>query len=204
MMRKRCARTLASVVGWFALTAGLAGCVAVDGRSWKEPVAKSGAAGMSGRFAVRAAYISERMGMQALNRLDRVLQRRPAEGADVAVLSFRENEGLSVRFERGGVHYHTVDYRFDAGLKITDDGKLELPGSAGCGGQDTPGVGCASSTITLFRNPSGDLVAVQSTGAAGILGIFPIGVYGRMVSIFPEVVKDACDFVRRGIYSCQP
>jgi hypothetical protein len=71
-------------------------------------------------------------------------------------------------------------------LKINDEGKIELFTDSDCGGRDSPGFGCMSETVTLFINPEGDLVTVQSGGGAGVLGILPFGVYGKLVAIFPR------------------
>jgi hypothetical protein len=98
--------------------------------------------------------------------------------ASASKLDFRngaEDESLVKTYETG------------KGLSIGRDGKFVISLGAVCGGHDSPGFGCGNSSVTLFINDKGDLAAISSGSAAGVIGIFPIALYTRHLAIFPRL-----------------
>ena len=146
------------------------------------------------------------MNFTVSNNLAEVMRLGDARAADTVTMSFREGEGLTVLFEKNSAQLLSKIYRFEEGLRVTDAGRIELPSADRCDAglvQGIPSAGCQSRIIALYSNASGDLIAVETHTAGVILGIVPVGTYHELIAIFPRVVKDACDFVRRGIYSCE-
>jgi hypothetical protein len=186
------------------LTIALAGCVVIDGRSWRESTSKEGPAGLSGRFTTKAAYVSKKGNLTLENNLAALMRVRDAQAADTVTMSFSESQGLTVRFEKNSTEILSKVYRPEDGLRVTEEGRIELLNIDGCDAalvQGIPSAGCLWTTITLFSNQSGDLIAVESNSSAMVFAILPVGVYIKRMAVFPRVGKDACDFMRP-IYSC--
>jgi hypothetical protein len=155
-------------------------------------MAKEATARISDRFSTRALYVSRRMGVAAASNFAELIDLRllddvnKAGRADTVFVSYRESEGLTIRFEANTKELLSKVYRHEEGLRITADGKIELPSSGGCGSGDGPGLGCLSRTVTLFINSDGDLAAVQSSRGGGLVTIIPFGVYSDLIAIFPR------------------
>jgi len=175
-----------AILMWILITLqfGLTGCIAVDSRARDESISIEATANLSGRFYNFASYRSERAGFMAVYKLSDFLQIYPGHGAHSVDVGFKNSE-LTFQFvDDFGKPLNSKTYRVGDGLGFTTDGKIELLTTSGCGGRDTPGFGCGSITKILFVNSQGQLVAVQSGGGAGLLGIFPFGVYAELISIF--------------------
>lgn len=178
---------LGTVTAILTLTLCMGGCVAIDSRAWKEPVAKGASQSISGLFRNSAAYSSEKMGFAGASHFSELIGFNSTPPPDTFRLSYSQIDGLTVQFETGGAK--TVDkiFRPADGLNFDADGKIVLFSKNDCGvGRDLPGLGCMSKTVTLFLNPEGDLVTVQSGGGVGIVVVVPISIYAKLVAIFPK------------------
>ena len=144
------------------------------------------AAAFSGVYGNKPVYRSERAGFVGVPDFTSVVGVRCGK-----VDSFRiralEGRGVSVELMLAGNIVHEKTFLFDEGLVLTSEGILELPRTTEAGWFDTPVIGVASRRFSLFLNGNGDLVLVNSGGGAGLIGIVPMGVYGRLMSVFPRI-----------------
>lgn len=169
------------------LLLSLSGCVAIDSRAEKEPVDKEASQNISGKFQNSASYRSETMGFVGAASFTDLLDIYLEQKADSFLLSFTKTDGLTVEFNADEKKIYEKTFGPMDGFKFNANGKIELKSTGGCGGHDSPGFGCMSKTVTLFLNPDGDLVTVQSGGGAGVLGILPFGVYGKLVAVYSRL-----------------
>jgi hypothetical protein len=63
-------------------------------------------------------------------------------------------------------------------------GEVVIRSKTTCGSHFSPGVGCQWSSVRLFEDKGGNLVAIQSSGGAGLVGIIPVSVGADYVSVF--------------------
>lgn len=185
-------RHLHIVAAIISLYLPLAGCVAVDSRAWKEPVDKQATKNITGRYLNHASYRSEKMGLFGAATFLELINYYPSPTPDIVVLSFSESNGLTIGLDDGSRKVDLKTYGSADGLKIDSDGKLRLFSESSCGlihsGKFYPG--CDSKTVTLFVNPDGDLVTVQSWGSGGVNSFIPGYEHVELVAIFPKEPKD--------------
>jgi len=67
------------------------------------------------------------------------------------------------------------------------DGVIEIKISSQCGSRDSPGIGCQWETLKVFEDTSENLVVIHSLGGAGLLGVIPVAVGAKYLSIFPRI-----------------
>lgn len=72
-------------------------------------------------------------------------------------------------------------------FQLESDGTVEIKDSSRCAGGDSPGIGCNWSKIRLLIDQSGNLAVIKEAGGAGIVGIVPVAVSGKYLSLFPPV-----------------
>jgi hypothetical protein len=179
---------LSDIAAALTLTFSLCGCVAIDSRASQEPLDKNATQNISGHFQNYSSYHSEKMGFVGSAKFSDLLEIYGEQNkADSFVITYSENEGLTVQFKEDGRNIFTKKLSPADGLKLNSEGKFEFHTPGGCSGDESGLFGCSSKTVTLFLNPDGDLVTVDSGGGAGMLGILPIGIYGKLVAIFPRM-----------------
>ena len=172
------ATSLLVLCGLFA-----AGCVSVDSRAFKEVVAKEATAAVNAEFSNWASYRSKGEFL-ASDTLSGALGVH-VEGANSVHVSRPTPETLALRFSKDGTDERAArTYRLNEGLSITQEGKFELTSKVACGGRDSPLIGCGSKTVTLFVNSEGDLVAVESGGGGGVIGVIPFAMYAKLVAVY--------------------
>lgn len=106
--------------------------------------------------------------------------------ADSVTLTRPTESQLRLEFKIGKSTAAMRTYTVGADLVIRPDGMFEISVPVGCGGRDSPGFGCGTSTVTLFVNPSGNLAAVESGGGAGVIGFIPFALYAKKLAVFPR------------------
>lgn len=156
----------------------LTGCVSIDRRVLKETADPNSIALISGKFSNQAMYRSTGEFI-AIDNLAQLLS-VPSHHSNEVTISFDKNTGLVLQFSDTN---ETKIVTFKEGMKLSSDGKFELPSSTHCsfsGGT----LGCQGKSITLFVNKYGNLVTIQSGGGGGLFGPFPIGVYAKHIAIF--------------------
>lgn len=161
----------------------VAGCVSVDSRAFREVVAREVTAAVNTEFSNWASYRSKGEFL-ASDTLSGALGMH-VEGANTVHVSRPTPETLTFRFSKDGTDERAVrTYRLNEGLAITREGKFELTSKTACGGRDSPVIGCGSRTVTLFVNTEGDLVAVESGGGGGVIGVVPFAMYTKLVAVY--------------------
>jgi len=76
---------------------------------------------------------------------------------------------------------------------IEGGGNIKIQSKSTCGSHDSPGVGCQWSSVKLFEDKDGNLVAIQSSGGAGLVGIVPVSVGADYVSVFAPIKNVSID-----------
>jgi hypothetical protein len=165
-----------------------AGCVSVDRRSWSEQVDRLATESLSGAFVARAVYRSKGEFLASEN-LALALGIASSD-ADTVLISFNKQDGLLLQFLREANARLSRSFTPAQGVRLTEDGRIEVPLQADCGGRDSPGFGCYTKRITLHINSRGELVCVESGGAAGVLGVAPFALYAKLVSIYTPATGD--------------
>jgi len=105
-----------------------------------------------------------------------------------ATLVYEATPKLTITYERNGVLSKAQDIDAKHGLRVADDGTVELV-SKSCGSD--LGVGCVRDSYRLFVDDSGRLVVVEKSMGAGIAFlILPLlGSDSRMARFAPKVIK---------------
>ena len=177
---KRCGLFLASVLC-------LSGCVAIDPRVGKEPLQRVvQIEAFSGTYRNSPIYRSETAGFVGPSDFADALG-FPYAKADVFRITADKAKGLSVELLQSGTLVAEERYTFDQGLTFTKDGVLQLPSKTAFGDSDSPTIGVARQQISLSLNRDGHLVVVQTGGGAGFVTVLPMGVYGKLMAIFPRM-----------------
>jgi hypothetical protein len=137
---------------------------------------------MSGEFSNTASYRS-RGEFIAIGNLAQLFD-VPASGAD-RVRIVHDAAGLRLTWFQASREWETITFPA-ASLRAASDGSIELPG------KDAQGRGEGAAYVSrrnvrLFINATGDLATIQSSSAAGVIGIVPAGVATHHLAIFPRV-----------------
>jgi len=172
-----------------ALIACLGGCVSIDGRSLTEPIAKGSLERLAGEYRNKPTYISDSM-FQGPGTFFQMVLPKDAVPASFTI-SYDEPKGLLIRYTIEGIA-GVVERSFVPGkdLRVGGDGALHLAVEMPCGGVgsgDNFYLDCASRSVSVFVNPSGDLVAVLTTKEVANLLLLPVAKYVKVVAIFPRV-----------------
>ena len=124
----------------------------------------------------------------------------PSDFADVlgfpydSPVSFRiiasKDTGLVIELLEEGTVTRTKTYSFKEGLELTAEGVIYFSRYPSAGSSDSPVVGFASGGYALYLNRENALVVLQSGSGAGVVGIFPMAIYGKFMSIFPRQNKE--------------
>lgn len=158
----------------------LAGCIAIDsGVKSEQPVADS-AAMVSGTFSCTASYTSRKAGLLGPS-IETIFD---GPQCDTITLAPSGDDALDAMLEKDGSVIHTTSLTKKDGLSRDTDAFLFRVRM--CGSEELQ-IGCILYTFTLFANQQGDLVLIQSGGGGGLLAIFPVFVYGKLMSVFPRV-----------------
>jgi len=162
----------------------LGGCVFIDSRSWKEIIDQNATVSLSGRFSNLASYRSTGIFPEKNNLAE--LLGLPDRTSKLVDASFSKDTGLTLSFSN-----FTKIYGFAEGLTITNEGRIQLPASSGCEG-DNYSIGCHRKNVIIFVNTQGDLVTIQSGIGGGFAIILipipiPIGFYFKNIAIFPRL-----------------
>ena len=159
----------------------LNGCVSVDPRALRETPDIVATKNLRAVYLNEADYQSkgEFMANATLAEALGIHQARLSAWAYVWRVSDQE---VLVRFISQGVTIAERRYLAGDGLRILPDQRIELKKPGECGGRDSPGFGCSTGTVTLFVNGSGELVAIESGGGAGLIGVIPFALYAKLVS----------------------
>ncbi len=160
----------------------ISACVSIDSRVFKE-APESGATGdLRAAYWNKATYRSsgELIGKATIAEAMNI----PAANADTAYLWRASPDLLIARFTKYGVIVAERTYKLNDGFRVDNAGRIAISNPTECGGHDSPGFGCGWGTVTIFENISGELAVVQSGGGAGVLGIFPIAIYAKHLSLF--------------------
>ena len=165
----------------------LVGCVGIDSRAEQEPVDKEATRNITGRFLNFCGYCSEMPFGSGAPSFAGLVGVPGAYSANSFSVSFTETGALTFEFEVGGRTVGGRTFQPQDGLHFNEEGKIELLHCRGCEIADIPAMGCGSQTVTVFLNPDGDLVAVETGGGAGLLIVVPFAAYGTTMSIFPRV-----------------
>ena len=170
-----------------AMLLWITGCVAVDSRVGKEEVRRVDSVdAFCGVYGNTPTYLSERAGFVGVSDFASVVGAHYTK-ADSFRIRAIESKGLAVELMRDGRISYEKMLLFDDGLVLTEQGILKLPKETESGSHDSPVIGVASRQLTIFLNGDDNLVLVNSGGGAGFVGIFPIALYGKLMSIFPRV-----------------
>ena len=164
----------------------VSGCVAIDSRVKEEiPRKVEGIEAFSGKYANEPIYQSESMGFVGPHDITYVTGHLITTPDSFSIVA-NSDTGLIIELLKSGDTITTKEYSFDGGLELTEEGVLKLPKETDAGGHDSPVVGFASNQILFYLNTNDELVVVTSGGGAGIVGIFPMVVYGKLMAIFPR------------------
>jgi hypothetical protein len=168
-----------------ALSTLLSGCVAVDSKASHQEVDLKETRSLHGRFSCNPSYVSHNLGLQVPANLAMILG---GVECDSAIIDSAAAPTLTVSLERYGMT--SVPRVLDAneGLGITAAGQFNLSKPADCGsGVASLGRDCDKTSIDLFINTEGDLVAIQSGGVGGMYSLLPKDWYGTRMAIFPRI-----------------
>ena len=161
-------------------------CMAVDSRVDKEEVKLVDSVdAFCGVYRNKPICLSERAGFVGVSDFATVVVAHYAK-ADTFRIRGLKAEGLAVKLMRDGNIIYEEALLFDEGLVLTEEGILELPKETESGSHDSPVMGVASRQLTIFLNSDNNLVLVNSGGGAGLVGILPLALYGKLMSIFPR------------------
>ena len=164
------------------LMTALGACVSIDLRALNEAPASGANGDIRAAYWNKATYRSsgELVGHATIAEAMHI----PAADADTAYIWRVSPDLLIVRFTKDGVTVAERKYKLNDGFRVDNAGRIEISNPTECGGRDSPGFGCGWGAVTVFENASGELAAVQSGGGAGVLGIFPIAIYAKHLSLF--------------------
>lgn len=166
----------------------LGGCVSVSPQALREKPRADSLRAIVGTFENSASYHST-AGLVATDTLSFELG-MPLVRASTVKVTRPTGSQLKLEFKAGQSTEAEKTYVDGAGMTIGPQGTFEISVPVGCGGHDSPGFGCGNKTVTLFLNSTGDLAAVESGSAAGVLGIFPFAMYSKQLAIFARLFVD--------------
>jgi len=160
----------------------LSACVSIDSRALKEVPAAGATGDIRAAYWNNAFYRSrgELLGHETIADAIHI----SAANADTAYIWRESTDLLIVRFTKDGEVVAERKYKLNDGFRVDSAGRIEISNPTECGGRDSPSFGCGWGTVTIFENAGGDLAVVQSSGGAGGLGIFPIAIYAKHLSLF--------------------
>jgi hypothetical protein len=164
------------------LVTALNACVSIDSRAFKEAPAPGATGDIRAAYWNKATYRTsgEFIGHSTIAEAMHIA----AENADTAYIWRASPDLLIVRFTKDGGIVAEHKYKLNDGFRVDNEGRIEISNPTECGGHDSPGFGCGWGTVAIFENASGELAAVQSGGGAGVLGILPIAIYAKHLSLF--------------------
>ncbi len=174
-------RTLAALPLLLALSA----CVSIDSRALREELDVAATKDLHAAFwnvsfyRSQGEFLASDSVAEALN--------APARSADQVYIWLLTDKAVLVRFVTEGKTVHERVYREDVDLKTLPDQRLVLSKKTECGGHDSPGFACGGGTATLFVNSNGALAIVESSAAAGMLGLIPVAIYAKHLALFGRV-----------------
>ena len=160
--------------------------MAVDSRVDKEEVKLVDSVdAFCGVYRNKPICLSERAGFVGVSDFATVVGAHYAK-ADPFRIRGLKAKGLTVELMRDGNIIYEKALLSNGGLVLTGEAILRLPKGTESGPHDSPVIGVASRQLTIFLNSDGNLVAVNSGGGAGLVGILPLALYGKLMSIFPR------------------
>jgi hypothetical protein len=178
--------------GWLAFSllpiAAIGGCVSIDSRSWREAIAKDSLARLTGEYENRASYFSGTSFTTPKTFFEMVFP-NDAEPSRF-MLSYDEHKGLVVRFSIEGMD-GAIERSHLPGkdLTVDRDGEIHISFETPCGpvgSGDNLYLDCASRSVSVFVNPSGELVAVETTRELANFFLLPVAKFVKIVAIFPR------------------
>jgi len=168
------------------LAAVAAGCVSVGTLEMREEVDPAATRNIRGAYRNNAdtrskgEFVASPTLAEALD--------LPARDADWAYVWRLSDDEVLVRFVTAGATVYQRIYRRGVDLQVMPDQKLVFAITTRCGGRDSPGFACGGGTVTLFVSPTHQLVAIESGGGAGVLGVVPMAIYSRQFAIYRPVL----------------
>ncbi len=161
------------------------GCVSVDSRALKAVSPANLNGPVHGIFINSASYRSrgELVGAATLAEALHIAGRE----AEYAEVSFEPGNSLTVRFFKEGKATLEKTYKAGHALELRPDGSALVNLDTECGGRDSPGFGCGWGTVALFLDQDDNLNVVQSGGGAGVIGVIPVALYAKHLSVFRRV-----------------
>ena len=174
------------VMCWLAMW--LMGCVAIDSRAWKEPIAMDAPQSITGRYSNKANYKSSKMGFTGSSHFSHLTGYHNNSLPDSFLLRVTDSNEITVEYFLESLKLGQQTFNNDRGLTIHRNYSIDLFSYSTCGGGgESLQLGCMSKTVKLFVNPEGNLVTVQSGGGAGLVTILPFAIYGKLVAIYPRI-----------------
>lgn len=168
-----------------ALVALLCGCAAVDSQASHQQADLKATRSLHGRFSCDPSYVSHNFGLQAPANLATTLG---GVECDSAIIDSTAQPTLTVSLERYGMTSVPRVLDVSDGLGITAAGQFSLSKQADCGiDLSSLGRDCDKTSIVLFINTEGDLVAIQTGGVTAGYSLLPTHWYGTRMAIFPRI-----------------
>jgi len=162
------------------------GCAAVDLRVIKEPQRQvESIEAFSGTYSNSPSYRSHTMGFIGPGEIGEVIGCSHLSPDSFRIIADGE-KGLKFELLRKGELIDTKEFSFTEGLRFTKEGVIEFPRLGGFENDDSPVIGYGTKRYSLNLNRKNELVVVESGGGAGFVGIIPMGLYGKLMVIFPR------------------
>jgi hypothetical protein len=174
----------------YILVAGvLSGCAFYSDRKISSTTASSSLLTRPASYYCNQAVYATSEGVQkAKTALSRTLNFWPSSKVSSVKISKLPKDNFLIEYIAGDmgvvgsrVYTRGVDFQPDG------DGVIEIKISSQCGSRDSPGIGCQWETLKVFEDLSENLVVVESRGGAGLLGVIPVAVGAKYLSIFPRI-----------------
>ncbi|MGH7485987.1 MAG: hypothetical protein ACREMY_10370 [bacterium] len=160
-------------------------CVSVDSRALRATPPANSNAIVQGIFINSASYRSrgELVGAATLAEALHIAGRE----AEYVQVSVESSNTLNVRLFKHGKPILEKKYTSGSAFELHPDGSALINLDAECRGKDSPGFGCGWGTVRLFLDQDDNLNVVQSGAGAGVIGIIPIALYAKHLSVFRRV-----------------
>ena len=181
-------RTL-SIIVYSAFVCFVAGCIAHDPRVNEYKATTVLLDSFNGTFVNKTIYKSntgEFLGHEDFGDVVGVYN----STADFIVLNFDMTNGLNVKLVKDDKTIFEKTYKPGSELEVKNNGQLLFPVEhhSSFGQQDAgPGVGYGNDRFRLLIDDENNLVAINSGGAGGLIGVFPFIQSTKLMSVYPRV-----------------
>jgi len=182
---------MTKVFAYILIVLFLSGCASYSDRKISTTTAKSSILdGQASYYCNNAIYVTNEGVYEGKKQLSAALDFWNSFKISAVKITKLSKEDFLIEYlesDKGMVG--SRQYTNGADFHIDGEGVIEIKISSSCRGGDSPGLGCQWSSVKLFGDQSENLAVIQSDGGAGILGVFPVAVSGKYLSVFPRITR---------------